>query len=159
MTALPWEWECWRDPSHEVGKSPLGWPQCKVCRAAPPYHERPNYVPDNLMLGVFVPKRRTSAMLMISARSGVVGYWVGQRVMTYYEGWANGPMQYADRDARGLWEAGIEHAAGRLITDYPTVAQGFFPGDDLIQIGFYNPKTKRLIVNDEAALNEWLETA
>ena len=73
-----------------------------------------------------------------------------------YEGWINSPMQYGDRDARGLWEAGVYHAADRLITDYPTVARAHLRASSLQYIGLYWPRQQRMEVENEEALERWL---
>lgn len=151
-----WTWECWRDPSHhDVVTTPFGWPQCGVCRAAPPYHERPAYLPAGFTVNLYTPVPGSRPFLF-APRSGIVGVPLGSRVNVYYEGWVHGPAQYADRDSRGLWEAGIEHAASRMITGYPTVAQACLPTDALAQVGTYDPRTKQVTVDDEPALNAWL---
>lgn len=149
-------WKCWRVAEHPVGTSRFGWPQCTVCRAAPAYHERPRYLSEDLELPLFVTK---SPLLLgfIAPRSAIVGDTAcGNRLTVYYEGWVNGPMQYADRDARGLWEAGIEHAAGRMVTDYPTSALATPRLEDLTQVGTYHVRSKTVTVTDEDALAKWL---
>jgi len=154
------DWTCWRDPSHTTISTTLfGWPQCSVCRAAPAFHERPAYLHSNFVLGIYVPLDR--ARSMIAPRSGVVGLPDGgdgedDWTNVYYEGWVNGPMQYAGRDVRGLWEAGVEHAASRMVTSYPTVAQAHFPSKLVKCIGLYNPAAKTFNVHDEETLNAWL---
>lgn len=159
-------WTCWRNPEHDrVNTTMFGWPQCAICRAAPEFHERPNYLPENFVLGIYVPvdgdALRRRAIAMIAPRSAVVGLHDGgdgddARIQVYYEGWTNGPMQYADRDARGLWEAGVYHAASRMVTGYPTIAQAYLPADQLAYVGLYYPKTKRIIVDADQRLAEWL---
>lgn len=156
------DWTCWRDLSHRpVTKNPLfGWPQCSICRAAPAYHERSRYLPDGFRLNVYVPADGRSTAI-IAPGSAVVGLITGVGpeggwVSVYYEGWLNGPMQYGDRDARGLWEAGLLHAADRMVTDYPTIAQARLPLKTLRKVGTYNPKTHEVTVNDEEALTAWV---
>jgi hypothetical protein len=158
-------WACWRDATHSVAASKYGWPQCTVCMAAPPYHERPEWLPDNFMLGIYLPSRDEAgwkANAIISTRSAIVGLPVGyeQRwIDAYFEGWLNGPMQYRDRDARGLWEAGIFHAASRMVTNYPTIACAHLPTEALTCIGNYRPKERHLHIDSEGivALDEWLK--
>lgn len=156
-------WTCWRDAAHEVTTSKFGWPQCTVCRAAPPYHERPDWLPNDFELGIYVPNTASwKGTAIIAPRSGVVGLPAGgDWIDISYEGWINGPMQYGDRDARGLWEAGIEHAAGRMITDYPTIARAHLPSNSLVRIGLYYPKTRLvgLFSEGEDRLSEWLEAS
>lgn len=152
-------WACWRDATHEVAATQYGWPQCVVCRAAPPYHERPDWLPDDFALGIYLPTDwRPTAI--IAPRSGIVGLPVGdgqQWIDIYYEGWINGPMQYDDRDARGLWEAGVQHAASRMVTNYPTIACAHMYASSLVRIGTYYPKAvRRIELTDESKLEEWL---
>lgn len=153
------DWTCWRDPTHATAATIFGWPQCLTCRAAPPYHERPSYLPEDLKLVIYVPTEDPRMRAVIAPRSAIVGLPVGgsgERTSIYYEGWVNGPMQYADRDARGLWEAGVEHAAGRMVTDYPTVAQANVLSRRLKRVGMYHPRTHQIDVADEGALDAWL---
>lgn len=150
-------WTCWRDGSHETTTHPdFGWPRCKDCGAAPDYHERPSYLDERLELTLYIPKD-TPVRSMIADRAAIVGLPMGgRRVLVYLEGWVHGPAQYADRDARGLWEAGVEHAASRMVCQYPTSAMLSPKADDLTAIGTYNPTTRTATVTDEAALEGWL---
>jgi hypothetical protein len=152
------EWTCWRDASHETTIHPdFGWPRCAECGAAPEFHERPSYLDERLELTIYIPNRGHSFIgAMVAPRSGIVGLPMGERALVYYEGWVNGPAQYADRDVRGLWEAGIEHAAGRMVCQYPTVALMSPKVDELEAIGTYNPTTRVVTVTDEKALEGWL---
>ncbi len=152
-------WKCWRNREHPVAPHPhLGWPQCTVCGAAPQYHERGDYLPADLELTIYVPV--DDARMVgngIAPGSGIVGIPVGDDlVMICYEGWVHGAMQYADRDVNGRWEAGVQHAADRLVTAYPTVARAYVPPDRLRPIGTYNPTTNNIAVTDDAALGAWL---
>jgi len=155
------QFTCWRDPAHQaVNQTIYGWPQCGICRAAPPYHERPSYLHEDFVLGLYVPADGR-ATAIIAERSAVVGLPDGGEgddawTQIYYEGWINGPMQYGDRDARGLWEAGVEHAASRMVTAYPTVAQANLPAGTLQYVGLYWPVDKRIVVDNEGALERWL---
>jgi hypothetical protein len=135
----------------------FGWPRCRDCGAAPDYHERPSYLDERLELTLYVPRRRKSFAVMVAPRSAIVGLAMGEdRLLVYLEGWINGPMQYADRDARGLWEAGVEHAASRMVCQYPTSSMLSPKADELDTIGTYNPTTRTITVTDEEALNAWL---
>lgn len=155
------DWTCWRDPTHEpISTTIYGWPQCSVCRAAPEFHERAKYLPDNFALGLYVPVDRR-ARVFIAERSAIVGLPNGGEgeddyTEVYYEGWVNGPMQYGDRDPRGLWEAGVEHAGSRMVCRYPTVAMAYLPSVSLKCIGLYFPKFKTIEVNNEDLLEGWL---
>ena len=153
-------WTCWRDPAHtSILTHPLGWPQCAECGAAPAYHERGQYLPERFTLTVYVPVDENT--YGIKERSGIVGVSTLpesglDNVLAYYEGWANGAMQYADRDTRGQWEAGLLHAADRMVTAYPTISRIVLSSNCLKAIGTYNPWTREVLVEDEAALAEWL---
>lgn len=156
----PTAWKCWRDPRHvTVPHKKFGWPVCKDCLAKPSYPERFGYLPEDFEVAVFVPDDGLARRLSLAARTAVVGmpHINEGRVEIYYEGWINGPAQYGDRDARGLWEAGVEHAAGREVVRYPTSAKSVVAQTDLTVVGSYLPKTKRLVIDDEATLNAWLE--
>ncbi len=154
------DWKCWRNREHPVAPHPqLGWPQCTVCGAAPQYHERAQYLPAGMELTLYAPAF-PEANLGIAPGSAIVGVPLlddgPQAVLVCYEGWVHGAMQYADRDAHGRWEAGVEHAADRLITAYPSVARKVLPIHALRPIGTYSPTTNSIAVTDDAALVAWL---
>lgn len=149
------EWVCWRDASHPVAASVFGWPQCTICLARPPYYERAEGLRDDLVLEVYVPVGDAPAR--IAPGSAIVGQAPqDERITVHYEGWVHGAAQYAHLDARGQWQAGVEHAAGRLVCAYPTAATAHLPRQTLKPIGTYHPTTRALIVNDEEALDAWL---
>lgn len=157
-------WQCWRDPSHVTKPHPqFGWPQCQACAAAPAYHERVDYLPANLRLTLYVPSRLNGGgaffkdRFWVHPRSAIVGLGSGAKeTVVYFEGWIHGPMQYNGRNARGLWEAGVEHAASRMVTAYPTSAMAAIPIIELQAIGTYDPITRTFDVQDEPALARWL---
>lgn len=154
-------WTCWRDPSHETKPHPwYRWPRCTVCGAAPAYHERPGYLPAEFWLPVYVLAPAARARVIVAPGSGIVGGPVdtGERTTVHYEGWVHGAAQYASRDAPGRWEAGVEHAAGRMITEYPTSAAASIPTEDLLMVANYNPTTRAFGVFDDESLAAWLET-
>lgn len=154
---------CWRDPAHDgISTTMFGWPQCAVCQAAPPYHDRPKYLVPGFALGLYVPLPSKPINAMIAPRSGIVGLPTGgdgddARVHIYFEGWINGPMQYAGRDARGLWEAGVEHAASRMVTRYPTTAALTPRASELKSVGLYWPRADNFQITDEIGLALWLK--
>ena len=153
------EFTCWRDASHEVGQHKLfGWPQCTICSAAPQYHERDKYLPEGFTLEVYLPADQR-ATAIIAEHSAVVGLPVPDSnwTLVYYEGWINGAMQYADRDTRGKWEAGLLHAAGRMTAQYPTIAQAHLPHETLLKVGTYDPRTHEVTITNEEAVRSWLE--
>mgnify|MGYP001765174084 CR=1 FL=1 len=149
-------WTCWRDPAHDTTElTRLGWPECGVCGAGPSYPDRFEYVPNACEVAVYVPAPGSSGRF--APRSAVVGYPTDDgQVRVYFEGWVYGPAQYGERDTRGLWEAGVDHAAGRMIVSYPTVATGVYPAESLIRVGTHWPKQLRTVVDDEDALTAWL---
>lgn len=153
-------WTCWRDPSHPTRTHPvLGWPECSTCGAKPEYHARFALLPEHLILPVYVFAPSTRERVSIARSSGIVSLEPApqdERVTIYYEGWVHGAAQYAQCDLRGRWEAGVDHAAGRLVTDYPTSAMASLPITALHVVGSYEPVTRRLTVTDEAALTHWL---
>lgn len=159
MTMNVATWTCWRDPSHQgIDPHPqFGWPRCTECGAAPAYHERPDHLPAGLTVNVYVPTPGPRASDNLAPRSAVVGLPTEGGVDVYFEGWTNGPAQYGGRDARGLWEAGVEHAASRMVTAYPTTARRFVPPGDVLQVGTYEVATRVVTVTDEVALDDWLE--
>ncbi|NUS02039.1 MAG: hypothetical protein HOV97_05690 [Nonomuraea sp.] len=165
MRPDPNDFRCWRDPEHKVvNTSVYGWPFCMTCRAAPPFHERREYLHANFAVALYVPTDwRGNAI--IAKRAGIVGLpneavdsadgddgWVN----LYFEGWVNGAMQYEGSTPRQLWEAGVYHAADRMVTDYPTIARAHLPQSALRYIGIYRPKGGTFDVHDNEALEEWL---
>lgn len=119
-----------------------------------PYHERFARV-KHALVRVFVPADLSSTS--IAPRAGIVGVETGDgHVLAYFEGWIHGAMQYADLDARGQWEAAVDHAAGRMLTGYPTSAMRAFPAAELVEIGIYDPAARSIDVTDEATLATWL---
>ena len=151
------DWTCWRDASHPVGKHVLGWPQCKFCRAAPPYHERPRYIDPAWTATIYVPR---DSRLTIRPASGVVGYRVGdEHVSIYFEGFVHSAFQYEGLPPIERWEGAIKIAADRMATDYPTVASMMVKEEALEAIGTYSPRSGEIVVTDEAALRRWVGIA
>ena len=109
---------------------------------------------DGATLTVYVPA--PGSVTLIAARSGIVGEPHEHGVLCHYEGWVNGPMQYAHLDARGLWEAGVKHAAGRAFVDYPTVARRLVDLDDLVEVGTIGAADNVVSVTNEPAVQAWL---
>lgn len=107
-------------------------------------------------LTIFVPAM-PDALPILAPRTAIVGkHLANLEWMCHYEGWKHGAMQYADLDARGQWEAGVRHAAGRALTQYPTVARALINGDRLRAIGVYSARDDSITVDDEEALTAWL---
>jgi hypothetical protein len=172
---------CWRDASHEVGETRWGWFQCKVCQAAPPYHDRK--VKDGVLLDIYVPRLDQatgfrSRLLVATLRpsTAIVGYRreveaseaadpnrAAIDTVISYEGWIYG--QYSELDLGERWKLGLLHASGRLVTEYPTVATQFARSVDLTKVGTYDPRfgdvkpADPIDITDEDALNDWLQEA
>lgn len=126
------------------------------------YAERWTQAVEQLkQLVIYVPV--TDGLAGIAQGAGIVGERdpsAPGRVLVHYEGWVHGAAQYADLDARGRWEAGVEHAAGRALTQYPTVARASLPKRDLIAVGAYhccNEPGNRALVWDESRLQAWID--
>lgn len=156
---------CWRDPSHEVEFHPIwGWPRCKDCRAAPPYHQRQPRV--NLYLDIVVPNPSTRGGAFLASTIAPHSAIVARRfagagdvynTLVSYEGWTlGGPEGLSSRER---WNLGLLHAADRMITEYPTVAQATCKHDDVLTIGLYDPALNDINIDDEDTLAKWLETA
>lgn len=112
-------------------------------------------VADQESMTIFVPA--VEGLFTVAPRSAIVGkHLTGLRYLCHYEGWVHGAMQYADLDARGQWEAGVRHAAGRALTDYPTRARMVVPGAWLQAVGTYHAAADSIDITDEEALNTWL---
>lgn len=152
---------CWRNPDHPVHENPIfKWPQCKEpnCQAAPPYHERVQYVPDDLHLPIYVPTGMAGTT-NIMPRSAAVGHPPRDgRSLVYYEGWIHGAPTAAVTP-REQWEAGLFQAADRMITRYPTTALALMNVDLMTQVGTYHPKTHTYEITDEETLTAWIESS
>jgi len=154
------EWTCWRDSAHTVNQTIFGWPKCFDCGAAPDYPVRFELLHERFALGLYIPHPEAGTQT-IKPGSGIVGLpedaEVGDPwIKLYYEGWVYGAMQYEGRDARGKWEAGVEHAAERMVCAYPTAGQIMVPQVDVQIVGLYFPKTKTFQVDNDNLLNRWL---
>lgn len=112
-------------------------------------------VAEEATLAIFVLKE--GATSTIAPHSGIVGRTVvAGTALCHYEGWVHGAAQYADRDARGRWEAGVRHAAGRALTDYPTVARQTIRLDGLVRVGTYHAANDRIEITNETEVQRWL---
>lgn len=99
-------------------------------------------------LRVYVPKEPSG----IAVGSAVVGQPTGrQRIRVDYEGDLYGRgWSFAER---------LHHAAGRHLTEYPTVARSWLQPEDLIPVGRYESDSGDLVLDDERAaevLGWWL---
>lgn len=124
------------------------------------YHERWKIAQNkHKQLKILVPK--PGSMTYIAERSGIVGEPIGEgKLLVHFEGWKNGAMQYAHLDPKGQWAAGVTHAAGRALTEYPTVAKSIVDEDDFIEVGAYhcsnNTEEDRIRVWNDAAIDLYL---
>lgn len=149
-------WTCWRDAAHEVRPHQYyGWPQCTRCSAAPPYHERADYLPPGFSLGIYVPAKRGGT---VADGSAIVGHVTEDgQFHVAYEGWVYGAAQYEGLGVRGRWEAGLHHAANRLVTRYPSRATQVVDARWVHEVGRYEVATSVVTITDEPALSRWLE--
>lgn len=126
------------------------------------YHERWKMQQErHAQLLILVPK--DGVVTRIADRAGIVGKRLKDspgKVLVYFEGWVNGAMQYSNRDPHGQWMAGVEHAAGRMLTEYPTVACAVMDEDDFVEVGAYHcvnaTEEERIRLWDEAAVDLYL---
>jgi hypothetical protein len=76
------------------------------------------------------------------------------RVLVYFEG-----NKYGS-EGMDLFEEKVKHAAGRLQTDYPTIAKAWLPTEDFEVVGTYeftaDWSRASLTITDEARLAAWL---
>jgi len=111
-------------------------------------------------LKIYVPRPGTSLARVIQAGSGVVGGAVSGRdgypVCVDYQGnlYGTGNIQ--------TWEDKVFHAAGRHVTNYPTIARAWAMANELIEVGVFrcgdNWKNPSYEITDPEALNQWKET-
>lgn len=155
---------CWRDASHQTQvHEPFGWPECEVCGAAPPYYDRIKYLDPDYQLALVVPNLDTppKSRVHIERGSGIVGFpleWeTTDRWQIEYEGFVYGPpTDLAGATPFERWKGGVRQAAGRCVTNYPTVARAWVVGGTLIQVGSFNPTTDQFTITDQAAIDAWL---
>lgn len=157
------EWRCWRRPGHRTRKHEVfGWPLCADCRAKPPFHERFTMLDPALTVGVYVPAPDATGLdARIAPGSGIVGVVddaTDPRMLVHYEGWVHDPGSYADLDVHGRWQAGVEHAAQRMVIEYPTAASARLVRTSLVQVGEYQPTTRTLDLTEPETLARWLPT-
>lgn len=97
------------------------------------------------------------AFSAIKRGSGIVGEDAeADWVLVHYEGWVHGAYQYEQLDTRGKWEAAIRHAAGRALTQYPTVARQLVPARDLTAVGSFHAATDQIEITNETEVARWL---
>jgi hypothetical protein len=161
MTSTVTSFKCWRDATHKVAPHPTyHWPRCIVCGAAPAYHERPRYLPDDFTLNLYVPATAGhggvvgGSLLTIKHGSGIVGLPTRSGdVEICYEGFIFEPGLITDA---ARWRYAVLHAAGRQIVAYPTVARMWVPADNLIEVGTYNPTHDSFSITNRGPLVAWI---
>lgn len=100
-----------------------------------------------LPLSVYVPTRH----LGIAEGSGIVGAQSVDMVHVYYEG------NLYDASNIVTWADRIDHAADRLVANYPTIAQMVTDAEDLTRVGTWDGKQVTLLDNVAANIvYEWL---
>lgn len=104
------------------------------------------------LLRVYVPTLTASIRKMIVPGSAIVsrGRVEDARILVYFEG-----NIYNSASMRKYSER-VLHAAGRLVTRYPTIALAAVPPGDLIQVGTYSTIPPRLAIDDYLTLEGWL---
>ena len=104
-------------------------------------------------LAVLVPRPGSPLAERVAPGCGVVGSPAEGHpghVVVDFEGNVYGfdtIRTYADR---------VVHAAARHVRLYPTVARAVVPEHDVIQVGTFDPATRKLRIDDRAALARWL---
>lgn len=109
-----------------------------------------------MQLAIFCPKPSTPLATTLKAGSAIVGdptALTEGRVCIYYEG-----NVYNAENMRYFSER-LLHAAGRLTTKYPTVAQAFISLDELDEVGVYNTDAKQALISDPETLRAWCPDA
>jgi len=129
------------------------------------YHGRWQAARDRrCRIEVVVPAICDGAVYGIAAGSAMVvadeaGTGTGNadgRVVVHYEGWVHGASHLEGLDARGRWEHGVHHAAGRAVTRYPTAACCALERAELVHVGWYDVVSEAVEVDDEDSLYAWL---
>lgn len=111
-------------------------------------------LPRDAVLGLFVPSGRST--LHIAPGSAIVGILRGQdddwNVEAYYEGAVYGQKM--------SFEEKLQIAAGRMVDRAPTTSFGFYPAEDLQEVGRVS-RSERLSgwviseLEDASALESW----
>lgn len=88
--------------------------------------------------------------------SGMVGSEMGDsgRIRVDFQDETDAFPTFADRVRRAAERHTWEGPDGR--EGYPTNACAYVSPDELVPVGRYDPEAKRVHVNDERALEEWL---
>ena len=126
--------------------------KCKAERM--PYWDRAKVAKDiGLVFKVFVPVYGAPSVARIAKGSGVVGvaddgFAAENRRLVHFEGdiYSAQPRMFGDL---------VYHAADRMATAYPTIARAVVPLADLVDVGYFDYSTRRLIITNQVALNAW----
>lgn len=104
-------------------------------------------------LRIYVPAPGTFMRRWIIPGSGIVGRPRGSQVLIDYEGRKYNPVNIK------TWEDMVFHAAGRHISEYPTVARALVQEEELTPVGWFRCqddwKQKTYEIEDAAALEAW----
>jgi hypothetical protein len=102
-------------------------------------------------LTIYVPAPDSTVARVIRPCSAIVGENLGSdQVMCYFEGGLAGlDACYASR---------LKHAAGRLVTQYPTIARAIFDRRELVEVGTMDGERYTVTeVTDEDRLTAWAQ--
>jgi|HubBroStandDraft_6_1064221.scaffolds.fasta_scaffold34131_2 hypothetical protein len=104
-----------------------------------------------LYLPVYCPMPNSPTAALVARGSGIVGEPLdAEFTRISFEGnlyGASNLTKYEDR---------VDHAAGRLLHRYPTIAIRVARSAELVCIGTWDHASKRLTITDQATLNTWL---
>jgi hypothetical protein len=107
--------------------------------------------PGILSLVILVPKPDTMAARRIDRGSGVVAELRtdAPQLVVHFEGNRHDAENLRSYDDR------VIHAAGRLVTSYPTIACGVFHRNDFLVVGTFDVETRRLDLTNLDAVESW----
>jgi hypothetical protein len=101
-----------------------------------------------MRLTVYIPQPDSFLSKTVLDGSAIVGSpAAGGRVRIDYEGGKFGQF--------GSWREMLEHAAGRHVTHYPTIARMWVDPADVLEVGTFDYDTRVLDVTDAEALEKW----
>lgn len=104
-------------------------------------------------LTIYVPRAASDLERMILPRSGIVGTMQTEgRVLIDYEGNAYGAANMV------TWADRVEHAAGRHVMRYPTVARLEVIAFDLVPVGVFDTDGRTVTVGHVDEVCRWLYT-
>lgn len=103
------------------------------------------------VLTIFIPAAGRAAFLGVDPGSAIVGMLKegSERVLVHFEGNRYGAENLKRFDER------VEHAAGRLIQNYPTIAKASLAVTDLAAVGTYDSESRAILVYDSETLARW----